>query len=76
MANMLLLEVSSMVKCCTVYDIYAIPAVCRPDIENSLYGETLDKIWLRKHITGMCHTKCCEDAELILCSSRDGVSLK
>jgi len=24
----------------------------------------------------VCHTKCCEDAENVLCSSRDGVPLK
>ena len=65
---------SSTVKRCTVYGIYTIPAECRPDKKNSLYGETLNKIWLRQHV--MCHTKCCEDAELVLYSSRDGVSLK
>jgi len=67
---------SSTVKRCTVYDIYAIPADGRPDKKNtgSLYGETLKKIWLRQRV--VCHTKCCEDAELVLCSSRDAVSLK
>jgi len=35
-----------------------------------MYGKTLNKIWLRQHV--MCHKKCCEDAELVLCSSRDG----
>jgi len=39
----------------------------------SLYAKTVNKIWLRQHI--VCHTKCCEDAENVLCSSRDGVSL-
>ena len=41
---------------------------------HSLYAKTLNKIWLRQHV--VCHTKCCEDAENVLCSFRDGVPLK
>ena len=52
-----------------------VPAGYRPDKKESLFGKTLNKIWLRQHV--VCHTKYCEDAEKnVLCSSRDGVPLK